>query len=107
MTDPLSPTPGKPKRTGLIGSLRSNFLTGLIIIAPIGLTAWLIWTVVGWIDGFVLPLVPDAYQPDRFIQQLLGRDVDRQFDIRGIGVVVFLVFTVLVGWMGKGLVGRS
>ncbi len=104
MTDQLTPP---PKRPGLIASLRSNFLTGLIIIAPIGLTAWLIWTVVGWIDGFVLPLVPDAYQPDRFIQQLLGREVEQQFDIRGIGVIVFLVFTFIVGWMGKGFLGRS
>ena len=61
----------KPKRPGWISAIRANFLTGLIIIAPIGLTIWLIISVVGWIDGFVLPLVPDAYQPDRYIQRLL------------------------------------
>ena len=27
--------------------------------------------------------------------------------MRGIGVVIFLFFTMLVGWMGKGLIGRS
>lgn len=104
---PDSSNLSKSHRPGWLSAIRSNFLTGLIIIAPIGLTIWLIWTVVGWIDGFVLPLVPDAYQPDRFIQQLLGREIERQFDIRGIGVVVFLLFTILVGWMGKGLMGRS
>ncbi|MGV6839040.1 MAG: DUF502 domain-containing protein [Planktomarina sp.] len=105
MSDPLKTQ--EPKRPGWIARIRSNFLTGLVIIAPIGLTAWLIWSVIGWIDGFVLPLVPDAYQPDLFIQRLLGRDLEHLIDIRGIGVVVFLVFTVFVGWLGKGLIGRS
>lgn len=105
MTDPLK-TP-EPMRPGWLAAIRSNFLTGLIIIAPIGLTAWLIWSVIGWIDGVVLPFVPDAYQPDLLIQRLLGREIDHIIDIRGVGVIVFLIFTVVVGWMGKGFIGRS
>jgi uncharacterized membrane protein len=27
--------------------------------------------------------------------------------VRGLGVVVFLVFTILVGWIAKGVIGRS
>ncbi len=104
----------KRRRPGWFSGLRSNFLTGLIIIAPIGLTAWLIWTVVGWIDGFVLPLVPDAYQPDILIRNYFwaefAKDADgnpRETSIRGIGVIVFLLFTLFVGWVGKGFLGRS
>lgn len=61
----------------------------------------------GWIDGFVLPLVPVAYHPDRLIQDLLGLDPSVQINVRGIGVIIFLFFTILVGWMAKGLIGRS
>ncbi|GIT90608.1 membrane protein [Jannaschia sp. AI_61] len=78
-------------------------MTGLIVIAPIGLTFWLIWSVIGWIDGWVLPFVPLAYRPDIWLLQQFGLDVD----IRGIGVGFFLLFTLLVGWMAKGLIGRS
>ncbi|RMH49484.1 MAG: DUF502 domain-containing protein [Alphaproteobacteria bacterium] len=88
---------GGRRRRGLFGALRANFLTGLVVIAPIGLTIYLIWTVVGWIDSWVLPFVPVAYRPDRYIG----------YDIRGFGVVIFLVFTILVGWIAKGLIGRS
>ena len=98
--------PAPPKRS-LFARMRANFLTGLVVIAPVGLTIWLIWTVVGWIDGWVLPLVPNSYQPDKFIQNLLGLDPEVQINIRGIGVVIFLVFTMVVGWMAKGLIGRS
>ena len=95
------------RRAGWLSGLRSNFLTGLVVIAPIGLTIWLIWSVVGWIDGWVLPLVPGAYKPDRLLQTLLGFDPDVQINVRGIGVVVFLIFTVFIGWIAKGFIGRS
>lgn len=106
MNTPFDPDTTPPRR-GLFARLRANFLTGLVVIAPVGLTIWLIWSVVGWIDGFVLPLVPDSYQPDRMLQDLLGLDRSVQINVRGIGVVIFLIFTVIVGWMAKGLIGRS
>ena len=112
--------PKTKRRTGRIAGLRANFLTGLVVIAPIGLTIWLIWTVVGWIDGFVLPLIPEGYTPDVLLRQLLGPYVRELLgmegpvdpnaaprSIRGVGVVIFLIFTVLVGWIAKGFIGRS
>jgi len=92
-----------PPRRGFFAGLRSSFLTGLIVIAPIGITIWLIWTLAGWIDGWVLPLIPNAYNPVLLLRDHTGLTVD----IRGIGVVTFLVFTVLVGWIAKGIIGRS
>ncbi|WP_295313500.1 DUF502 domain-containing protein [Roseobacter sp.] len=106
MNTPFDPEPPSTRRS-LLARSRANFLTGLVVIAPVGLTIWLIWSVVGWIDGFVLPLVPRSYQPDRLIQDLLGLDPSVQINVRGIGVVIFLLFTVLVGWMAKGIIGRS
>ncbi len=97
------PSPEKPPRRGLFASLRSNFLTGLIVIAPIGITIWLIWTLTGWIDSWVLPLIPDRYNPSLLIAEWTGININ----IRGIGVVTFFVFTMLVGWIAKGLIGRS
>jgi len=107
MNTPFDPDPTAPPKRGLLGRFRGNFLTGLVVIAPVGLTIWLIWSVVGWIDGFVLPLVPVKYHPDRLIQDLLGLDPTVQINVRGIGVVIFLLFTVVVGWIAKGIIGRS
>ena len=98
-------------RRPILTALRNNFIAGLVVIAPIGLTLWLIWTVVGWVDSFVWPFVPDAYQPEELVNRLMGRvPMDANWievNVRGIGVVIFLIFTMLVGWMGKGLIGRS
>ena len=96
-------SPPRPPRPGLFARLRNSFLTGLIVIAPIGLTFWLIWSVIGWIDSWVLPFVPARYRPDHWLLQRFDIDLD----IRGIGVAFFLVFTVLIGWLAKGYIGRS
>lgn len=85
------------RRGGLLGRLRNNFLAGVVVIAPIGLTVWLIWTVIGWIDSWVLPFIPARFNPEIIVG----------VNIHGIGVVFFLVFTVIIGWIAKGIVGRS
>lgn len=108
----IDPTPEEIKRRSrpsILARLRSNFLAGLIIVAPIGLTLWLIWTVVGWVDSWVWPFVPGAYHPEELINRLLAREPGNEIEVnvRGVGVVIFLLFTVIVGWIGKGLIGRS
>jgi len=94
-----------PRRKSLFGALRASFLTGLVVVLPVGLTIYLIWTVIGWIDGWILPLIPAAYQPEALLQRFFGPEAN--YPVRGVGVIVFLVFTILVGWIGKGLIGRS
>jgi len=107
MNTPFDQDPIPHHHRSMIARLRASFLTGLVVIAPVGLTIWLIWSVVGWIDGFVLPLVPQAYHPDHMIQNFFGLDPSMQVDVRGFGVVIFLIFTIVVGWLAKGIIGRS
>ncbi|WP_282151324.1 DUF502 domain-containing protein [Ruegeria atlantica] len=85
------------RRPGLFSRLRASFLTGIVVIAPVWLTIWLIWSVVGWIDSAVLPIIPQRFQPQEYVG----------INLRGVGVVIFLIFTVLVGWIAKGILGRS
>ncbi|MEM8979149.1 MAG: DUF502 domain-containing protein [Pseudomonadota bacterium] len=105
MSQPFDNDRKPVRRPGWFASLRSSFLTGIVVIAPVGLTAWLIWTVVGWVDGFVLPLVPNRFEPTELLKPFLGETFE--LNIRGVGVVFFLLFTIFVGWVAKGLIGRS
>jgi uncharacterized membrane protein len=112
MRRPL-PTP-KPRHwlvTRILGALRNNFFAGVVVIAPIGLTIWLIWTFAGWVDGVVMPFVPGYWHPESIVNRLLGHPRGSpdwvEVNIRGVGVVFFLLFTVIIGWVAKGLVGRS
>ncbi|MGR3370003.1 MAG: DUF502 domain-containing protein [Sagittula sp.] len=123
MNMPFDPEP--KKRGRLLANLRNSFLTGIVVIAPVGLTVWLIWTVVGWVDGVVWPFVPDRLQPNALLNRWMvdasgdpripwlfefldsNNDGILEVNVRGLGVVVFLLFTIIVGWIAKGLIGRS
>ena len=108
--DDTSTEAKRVRRPGIFARLRGNFLTGLIVIAPIGLTLYLIWTVVGWVDSWVWPFVPFYYHPEQLLNRWLGNttaDEMIRVNVRGIGVIIFLIFTMLVGWMAKGILGRS
>ena len=108
MSDDATQSQYKTRRPGIFSRIRGNFLAGLIVIAPIGLTLYLIWTVVGWIDSWVWPFIPTAYQPEELVNWALGYPEEPiSVNVRGIGVVIFLVFTVMVGWITKGFLGRS
>ena len=93
-----------PRRT-VFGALRASFLTGLVVVLPVGLTVYVIWAVTGWIDGWIVPLIPSAWKPDALVRYYLGPE--SRFPVRGVGVLVFLVFTAFIGWLARGLIGRT
>ncbi len=97
--------PPKHRRRRLFARIRANFLTGLIVLIPIALTLYLFWSFMGWIDSWVLPFVPSAYQPEAFFKYYLGEDTS--INIRGVGMVFFFFFTIFIGWLAKGFLGRS
>ena len=92
----LPPLTERRKRRWFAG-LRTNFFTGLVVVAPIGMTLWLMWAITGKIDSWVLPFIPTTFTPKPYIG----------IDLRGVGVIIFLVFTVIIGWLTKGIMGKS
>lgn len=77
--------------------LRNNFLTGLIICAPIAITAYLTWTFILWVDGWAKPYIPKAYNPETYLP----------FGIPGLGLIFALLVITIVGFFTRNLIGRS
>ncbi len=98
-------TETSPHRRTLLGALRASFLTGLVVVLPVGLTIYVVWALIGWIDGWILPLIPGPWKPEAVIRRMFGPEAS--FPVRGVGVLVFLVFTALIGALTRGLIGRS
>ena len=87
----------KQRKATLFQRTRTNFLTGLVVVGPVALTLWVVFTAISFIDARVVPLVPAIYNPSTY----LG------VDIAGYGVVIFFLFTAAVGALTKGLFGRQ
>lgn len=94
-----------PRRRSLFAGLRASFLTGLVVVLPIGLTIYLVYAVIGWIDSWIIPLIPHNWRPEALMGYYFGPGM--AYPVRGVGVVVFLLFTIFAGWVAKGLIGRT
>ncbi|GGB62183.1 membrane protein [Roseibium aquae] len=77
--------------------IRNYFLTGLVITGPIGITLWLTWTFIKWVDGWVKPLVPKIYHPETYLP----------FGIPGFGLIVAGFLLTMVGFLAANFAGRS
>ncbi|MCZ6721612.1 MAG: DUF502 domain-containing protein [Proteobacteria bacterium] len=86
----------QPAKKTLLRRLRNYLVTGIIVTAPIGITLWLIWAFVSFVDQKILPLLPEKYRPEEILQ----------FSVPGIGVLIVLVFLILAGMFTSGFVGR-
>lgn len=81
----------------VITRLRNWFLTGVIVTAPIGITAYLTWVVITGIDAQVTPLIPPRYNPASYLH----------FGVPGFGVLVALLFITGIGFVTANIFGRT
>jgi uncharacterized membrane protein len=81
----------------VVGRLRTYFLAGVVVAAPIGITIWLVWSIVSLFDTWVKPLIPARYNPDTYLP----------FEVPGVGLVVALIVITLIGALAANLVGRT
>jgi len=80
-------------------SVRMNkyFLTGLIVLGPLGLTVLVVQWIVGVMDRAILGLLPNALHP----LTLFGMNVP------GLGVLATMVLVFLVGMLASNFFGRT
>lgn len=85
------------RRRSIAAALRNNFLTGLVVVAPVVITFYIIWGIVTFVDSRIVPWVPTVYNPSTYIE----------YDVPGFGLFVFVVVTAVVGYFTKNLFGRQ
>lgn len=87
----------EPTSSHFVARLRGYFLTGLIIVGPVAITIYVVWWFINLVDGWVKPLIPDAYLPDNFLP----------FNVPGVGLVVGILSLMFVGALAANLFGRT
>lgn len=81
-------------RLGPMARLRAYFFAGILITAPIAITFYLAWMVITFVDAKVTPLIPDAYNPQRW-------------GVPGVGLLIIVVLLTVIGALTAGWVGRA
>jgi len=75
--------------------MRKYFITGLLILVPLAITAWVLNLVISTMDQSLL-FVPERWQP----RTLIG------FDIPGLGTLLTVLIVFLTGLLTNNLVGN-
>jgi uncharacterized membrane protein len=89
--------PPTRRRSRLRVRLRNYFLTGIVVAAPVGITIYITWTFVHWVDSRVKPLIPSVYNPDNYLP----------FSVPGVGLLFAILILTLLGFLTANLVGRT
>lgn len=77
-------------------SLLQYFLQGLLVIAPVGITLWVVISLFSLVDSF-LPNIIYSVLP-----QLIPKNTDGSFkEIPGLGFIIVILFVLLVGWLSS------
>jgi uncharacterized membrane protein len=77
--------------------LRNYFLTGLVVVGPVGITLYIAWNFIAMVDGWVKPYVPSMYNPDSYLP----------FPLPGVGLLFAVALLTIVGALAANLLGRS
>lgn len=94
---PFAPEPKRGFTSHLGARLRNYFLTGLIIVGPVTITIYIVWTFIHLVDTYVKPFIPDRYLPETYLP----------FAVPGIGLMFGVVGLMLIGALAANLLGRS
>ncbi|MBI5810183.1 MAG: DUF502 domain-containing protein [Deltaproteobacteria bacterium] len=78
-----------------MSGLRRYFVTGLLVVVPLYITAYVLSLIVGFMDG-VFNIIPEPLRPEAFIG----------FRIPGIGIVFTVIFVFIAGALTQNLLGR-
>lgn len=85
------------RRGHFASRLRTYFLTGLVIAAPLSITIYITWWFVDLFDKWIKPFVPAKYNPDTYLQ----------FSLPGVGLLFALIGITVLGALTANLFGRT
>lgn len=81
----------------LKSKLKAYLLAGLLVAGPIGLTVVVIQWFISLMDGVLLAVLPERFQPNN----LIG------FALPGVGLIATLLLLLLIGALATNFFGRS
>lgn len=87
----------------LFSRLRGYFLAGILVTAPIGLTIFLTWMFLRFVDSRVNALIPERYNPFNYLPVAVpGLELLKAI----ISLILVIVFFIMMGWFARNFLGR-
>jgi uncharacterized membrane protein len=82
-------------RQKILASIAQLFFQGVVVLAPIGVTIWVVVSLFNWVDNFLPNLL-------NFIFPIQFAEVNGQIPkVTGLGFVVAITLVLVVGWLSS------
>lgn len=81
-------------KPGFLSKIRTYFLTGIVVAAPITVTGWVAIWFVQAVDGWFSPFAPKGYN-------------DLPFNIPGLGIISAFIILTILGALTTNFFGRT
>ncbi len=78
------------------GRLKAYFFAGVLVTAPLGITFYVSWIFIKWVDSKVTSLLPTVYNPETYLPVY----------IPGIGLIIVCIALTIIGALTAGIIGR-
>lgn len=75
--------------------IKAYFFTGILVTAPVGMTFYLAYKLIFWMDRLVNKMLPPNMLPETSLPT-----------IPGLGVIVLVVLMILIGMFATGFLGK-
>ena len=83
----------KPNKKSFFAKLRNNFITGIVVLIPIGITLYLTLFFI----KFSGKIIPTKINPNNYLP----------FDIPGLEILIALFFITFIGWISLSFIGKK
>ena len=82
----------KEKKRSIFAKIRNNFIAGVVVLIPIGITIYLTLFIIS-ISSKILPkeINPNHYLP---------------YNIPGVEIIITLILITLIGWLSLSFIGK-
>ena len=81
----------KPKKS-LISSLRNNFIAGVVVLIPIGITLYLTLFII----NISSKLIPKEINPNHYLP----------YNIPGLEILIAVLLITIIGWLSLSFIGK-
>lgn len=76
--------------------IRTYFLTGLLVVVPVGISLWFLQVIIHWTDQ-KLALLPGKLHPNTYLP----------FPIPGLGLILTVISVFMIGVIATNIIGKT
>ena len=76
--------------------IKAYFFTGILVTAPVGMTFYLAYKLIVWLDRLVNRVLPPEFRPDNYLP----------VTVPGLGIIVLTALMIVIGMFATGFLGK-